>query len=88
MAVELLTHKKYKMNGLSWGIGPLTSQVPHLDVYQDTTPKKEWWWRITFLGKIVAASSEGYHDKSDAIKNILRIEEHIKYLKEKRFLEG
>jgi len=53
---------------------------PKLEVYQDT--KNEYRWRITMLGKIVGASTEGYKNREDCLKNLTRLESHIKYFRE------
>jgi len=41
---------------------------------------KEYRWHIVYYGKIVAASSEGYENKQDAIDNVKAIGKHIVYL--------
>lgn len=53
---------------------------PTLEIYQDS--KNEYRWRIKILGKIVGASTEGYVNKEDCLKNISRLENHIKYFRE------
>ena len=55
----------------------MTTSKPAIDdkihVYQDR--RDEWRWRRTAPnGKIVGASSEGYHDRSAAVANAKRIQ--------------
>lgn len=57
---------------------------PTLEIYQDN--KNEYRWRIKILGKIVGASSEGYVNKEDCLKNIQKLEEHIKYFRENNLI--
>lgn len=44
------------------------------EFYKDNNPKKsEWRWRRTAPnGRIVGASTEGYHNKADCIDNAIR----------------
>jgi uncharacterized protein YegP (UPF0339 family) len=57
---------------------------PKVEFYQDKTlpPNKGWRWRLSFSSDIVAASSEGYASKAEAKENFLKIEHHIRYLRE------
>lgn len=57
---------------------------PTLEIYQDA--KNEYRWRIKTLGEIVGASTEGYINKEDCLKNIQRLEEHIKYFRENNLI--
>lgn len=58
---------------------------PVLEIYQDS--KNEYRWRIKILGKIVGASTEGYVNKEDCLKNISRVESHIKYFRENNLIK-
>ena len=44
------------------------------EFYKDNNPRKaEWRWRRTAPnGRIVGASTEGYHNKTDCIDNAIR----------------
>lgn len=59
-------------------------KTPKVEFYQDKKqpPNKEWWWRLWYSSDIVAASSEGYKNESEAKENFKKIEEHIRYLRE------
>lgn len=63
---------------------PYAVKKPRVEFYQDKSkpPHKEWWWRLYFSSDIVAASSEGYSNKREAIENFLKIEKHIQYIRE------
>jgi uncharacterized protein YegP (UPF0339 family) len=56
------------------------TKSPRVEFYQDA--KKEYRWRLFYSSDEVAASSEGYKNKQDAIDNFLKIEQHIKWLRE------
>lgn len=73
-------------SGLLAGMkNPYAYKEPKVEFFQDKSkpPNKEWWWRLYFSSDIVAASSEGYSSRSEAKDNFLKIEQHIKFLKEK-----
>lgn len=55
---------------------------PQLNVYesQDANPKQKWHWNIRVSGRIIAASTEGYENRSDAITNIKNLKNHIQWL--------
>jgi len=53
---------------------------PKFEIEKDF--KDEWRWNVKVGGKIIAASSEGYKNRSDCLDNILNIERRIKYLRE------
>lgn len=41
------------------------------NIYQDRSEKKEWRWQIVAgNGKVLAMSSEGYHNRSDCIHGL------------------
>jgi len=58
---------------------------PVLKIYQDS--KNEYRWRIKILGKIVGASTEGYINREDCLKNISRVGAHIKYFTENNLIK-
>jgi hypothetical protein len=66
-------------------LNPYASKEPKVEFYQDKSkpPNKEWWWRLFFSADIVASSSEGYHSLDAAKENFLKIEQHIKFLRER-----
>jgi len=57
---------------------------PILEVFKDQKepPGKETRWHIEVSGRVVAASSEGYKNRADAIQNLIMLEQHIKWLRE------
>lgn len=63
--------------------------APKLEIYESIskTNLKEWYWRIIVNIKIVCSSSEGYRNKEDCINNLLKLEEHIKYLREQDLIK-
>jgi uncharacterized protein YegP (UPF0339 family) len=63
---------------------PYQNKEPKVEFYQDKSkpPNKEWWWKLWFSSDIVAASSEGYSSKAEAKENFLKIEQHIKFLRD------
>ena len=43
------------------------------EFYKDNAKKPEWRWRRTAPnGRVVGASTEGYHNKSDCLANAVR----------------
>jgi uncharacterized protein YegP (UPF0339 family) len=42
----------------------------HWEFYQDS--RGEWRWRHTVSGRIVAASTEGYHNRTECVNNARR----------------
>jgi len=67
-----------------------SSKNPKFDIYKSEnakTHKVEWRWRILMSSDIVAASTEGYIKREDCVDNILKLEEHIKYLREKDMIK-
>lgn len=63
-----------------FGGNPYQHKVPSVKIYEDA--KREWRWKLFFSSDEVAASTEGYKNKQDAIDNFLKIEQHIKWLRE------
>jgi uncharacterized protein YegP (UPF0339 family) len=65
------------------------SNNPKLEIYvnRDATPKQHWRWRIYVSGNIMAASSEGYESRQHCIANIIKLEQHIKYLRENNLIK-
>ena len=63
--------------------------APKLEVYESIskTNLKEWYWKIMINANIVAASSEGYRNRADCIDNLLKVEGHIKYLREQNLIK-
>lgn len=56
------------------------ARTPRVEFYEDA--KKEWRWKLFMSSDEVAAATEGYKNKQEAIDNFLKIEQHIKWLKE------
>jgi hypothetical protein len=58
---------------------------PKVEFYPNITanPKQRWRWRLWMSSDEIAASSEGYESKEGAITNFLKIEEHIRTIREK-----
>lgn len=57
---------------------------PKLEIKTDANGK--WRWHISVSSDIVAASSQGYATKELAKENLLKLEQHIKYLREKNLI--
>lgn len=67
-----------------FGNNPYSAKEPKVEFYQDKTkPNKQWRWRLFFSSDEVAATSEGYHSEAAAKENFLKIEQHIKFLRER-----
>ena len=66
------------------GGNPYGSKEPRLNIFEDKAkpPNKQWCWNIWMSSDIVAASSEGYKNRSEAIENLKKVEQHIKWLRE------
>ena len=61
------------------------NKKPRVEFYQDVSakhPSQRWRWRVYFSSDLVAASSEGYESKIEAVENFMAIENHIRYLRE------
>lgn len=58
------------------------------EVKNEKTQKVEYWWKIkAFNGNIIAASSEGYVNRADCIKNVFDIQKAIERLREKDMIK-
>lgn len=94
MGVKLITNNEFNMSQFPFGgasglMGGMqnryASKEPRVEFFQDKSkpPNKEWWWRLYFSSDIVASSSEGYSTRAAAKENFLKIEQHIKFLRER-----
>ncbi len=75
--------------GLIGGLVPLNPSLynakkPKVEFYQDSAQK--WRWHLYFSSDIVDSSSQGYATKELAKENLLKIELHIKYLRENNMI--
>lgn len=60
-------------------IVPRLTIKPKLEIYND---KGDWRWTIKVGGKIIGASTEGYKNRTDCVKNILNLRNRINQLEE------
>lgn len=66
------------------------NKKPRVEFYEDiktSNSKQRYRWRLYFSSDIVAASSEGYSSKAEALENFIKIEQHIKYLRENNLIK-
>ena len=56
------------------------TKKPRVEFYVGNDKKN--WWRLWFSSDIVCASSQGYATEALAKENFLKVEEHIKFLRE------
>lgn len=57
------------------------SKEPKFTIYEDSKePVNKFRWRITMSSDIVAASSQGYKDRSTCLENAKKIMEHLQWL--------
>ncbi len=53
------------------------TRLPEIEIYKN---EDEWRWRITATnGKIIGASTEGYKNKIDCIKNMKSVGEQLSH---------
>lgn len=67
-------------SGMSNSILNYQSKKPRVDFYVGDNNKH--WWRLWFSSDIVCASSQGYSTESEAKENFVKIESHIRWLRE------
>lgn len=73
--------------GIAKGINLLAeahaAKQPRFDIYEDVKePTHKWRWRIWMSSDIVAASSQGYKTKSEALENVKKVRDHITTLEQ------
>lgn len=67
------------MGGLLGGL--YHSKEPRVKFFVGNDGKH--WWQLWFSSDIVCGSSQGYAKESEAKENFLKVESHIKWLREK-----
>lgn len=55
----------------------LSSIQPQFKIYEsiNLVASQKWRWNVVYLGRIIGASSEGYSNKADCIKNAEKLKE-------------
>jgi len=62
----------------------IPKNYPHFEIYQSTTSilSQRWRWKMFVSGREIAASSEGYETRTECLKNLKNLEDHIKWLRD------